>query len=65
MIETFAVAPAGIDAVRAVGTLSRADDDAVVVPMLEAAERRDAACATSASSTRSSTASLRTGRGPT
>ena len=39
MIETYADVPAGIDAVRAVGTLSRADYDAVVVPMLEAAER--------------------------
>jgi len=39
VIETYADVPAGIDAVRAVGTLSRADYDAVVVPMLEAAER--------------------------
>jgi hypothetical protein len=39
MIETYPDVPAGIDAVRAVGTLSRADYDAVVVPMLKSAAR--------------------------
>ncbi|MHC1557802.1 SpoIIAA family protein [Actinomycetospora sp. C-140] len=39
MIETDTDVPAGIDAVRAVGTLSRHDYDAVVVPMLDAAVR--------------------------
>jgi SpoIIAA-like len=39
MIETYPDVPAGIDAVRAVGTVSREDYDAVVVPMLDAAAR--------------------------
>jgi hypothetical protein len=39
VIETLTDVPAGIDAVRAVGTLSRQDYDTVVVPMLDAATR--------------------------
>ncbi|GAA4783257.1 hypothetical protein GCM10023200_15870 [Actinomycetospora chlora] len=39
MIETDTTVPAGIDAVRAVGTLSKQDYDAVVRPMLDAAVR--------------------------
>lgn len=39
MIERDTDVPAGIDAVRAVGTLSRHDYDTVVVPMLDAAVR--------------------------
>ncbi|HSK62128.1 MAG TPA: STAS/SEC14 domain-containing protein [Actinomycetospora sp.] len=39
MIETYSDVPAGIDAVRAVGTLSREDYESVVVPMLDAAAR--------------------------
>jgi hypothetical protein len=39
MIETYSDVPPGIDAVRAVGTLSREDYESVVVPMLDAAAR--------------------------
>lgn len=39
MIEVDEDVPAGIDAVRAVGTISRQDYDAVVVPRLDAAAR--------------------------